>query len=485
MLSEEEVLKKLRSSFDKRKPRVLVLGDVILDSYLYGTIARISPEAPVPVVLENHRKYIAGGAGNVAVNAKALGADVHLMALVGDDKNADVLGQMFYDLDIDHTFERVSGSMTVEKLRIMAKNQQVLRVDNEDYFLGWDGTKFIEKYKTLVPKFDLIIIADYAKGAVTNPEEFIRIASALDKKIFIDPKGTDFNKYNGASLITPNLSEFEGVVGKCESSDDMLERLHGLRASLNMEGILLTRSEEGMTLMMSSGSPFHQPAKAKEVFDVTGAGDTVIACMGVCVASGLSFSEATLLANLAAGVAVGILGTSSVSLIDIERNILDEKASVDKVILKQPDLEKYVENLRRIGKTIVMTNGCFDILHPGHVNYLQRARALGDSLVVLLNSDESVKALKGPSRPVNSQLDRGRVLLGLGCVDVVCIFDDETPLEIYERLLPDILVKGGDYIPEDIIGGDAVIESGGSVQVLEFLAGYSTSEIIERLQEGI
>lgn len=478
MLSEVEVLKKLRSAFEERKPRVLVLGDVMLDSYLYGKIERISPEAPVPVVLESNRKHIAGGAGNVAINAKALGADVHLMALVGDDRNADVLDQILCGLDIDHTFERVLDSPTVEKLRVMAKHQQVLRVDNEDYFAGWDDTYFVEKYKTLVADFDLVIIADYAKGTVTNPEEFIRIARALDKKVFIDPKGTDFKKYNGASLITPNVSEFEGVVGRCESNDDMVERLHCLRASLNMEAILLTRSEDGMTLMMSSGNPYHQAAKAKEVFDVTGAGDTVIACMGVCVASGLSFPEATLLANAAAGVAVGVLGTSAASLSDINRVILDKEARIDKVIMTQPELEKYVANLRRVGKTAVMTNGCFDILHSGHVSYLQRARTLGDSLIVLLNSDESVKALKGSSRPVNSELDRGRVLLGLGCVDVVCIFDDETPIEIYEKLLPDILVKGGDYDPENIVGGDAVIEAGGRVEVLEFLDGYSTSKVI-------
>lgn len=485
MLSAEALLKKLESVAEKRKPKVLVVGDVMLDTFLHGRIERISPEAPVPVVLETSRQYVAGGAGNVAINAKALGADVHLMALVGDDRNANVLDQIFCDLDIDHTFERVSGSPTIEKIRVMAKSQQVLRVDNEDYFVGWDDTTFVDKYRTMVSKFDLVIISDYAKGTVSNPEEFIRIARSSNRKIFIDPKGLDFNKYRGASLITPNISEFEGVAGMCRSNDDMLEKLQRMRSSLYLDAILLTRSQNGMTLITSAGSPFHQAARAKEVFDVTGAGDTVIACLGVCVAGGLSFSEATLLANIAAGVAVGKLGTSSVSLLDLNCAILEREASNEKIVMTLPELEGYVQSLRRVGRTTVMTNGCFDILHLGHVNYLQRARALGDSLVVLLNSDKSVKALKGPLRPVNSELDRAKVLLGLGSVDVVCIFDDETPVEIYEKTLPDILVKGGDYVSENIAGADAVIRAGGSVQILDFLDGYSTSGIIERLREEL
>lgn len=483
MTSIIEVFNKFMSLREARKPQVLVVGDVMLDTYLYGTISRISPEAPVPIVLSGRREYKAGGAGNVAINAKALGADVHLMALVGDDENATVLETIFSELDLDHSLERVAGHATVEKLRIMAQNQQVLRVDNEDYFINWECNHFVEEFKRLVPSYDVVIIADYAKGTVNNAGVFISIARALNKIVMIDPKGRDFEKYRGASLITPNMLEFEGVVGKCASEDEIVVQSQSLSASLDITGILVTRGENGMSLMMGSDEPVYDSATAKDVFDVTGAGDTVIACMGVGVASGLDFSEAMFLANLAAGVVVGKLGTSSVSLKNLENVVLGQEAKTGKGISTLSELIENIKKMRGIGKTVVMTNGCFDILHSGHVSYLRRARELGDYLIVLVNSDDSVKALKGFSRPINSESDRAEVLIGLSCVDAACIFTDETPIKIYEKLLPDILVKGGDYRVEDIVGADAVIAAGGKVKVLEFLEGYSTSKIIKRMEK--
>tara|TARA_B100000787_G_scaffold147049_1_gene117875 strand:- start:6137 stop:7360 length:1224 start_codon:yes stop_codon:yes gene_type:complete len=405
------------------------------------------------------------------------------MALVGDDENATVLETLFSELDLDHSLERVTGCTTVEKLRIMAQNQQVLRVDNEDFFTNWDCSHFIEEFKQLVPNYDVVIIADYAKGTVSNADVFISIARALNKIVMVDPKGRDFERYRGASLVTPNMGELEGVVGKCASEEDIVVKSRSLIASLDITGILLTRSENGMTLMMGSDDPVYDSATAKEVFDVTGAGDTVIACMGVCIASGLNFSEAMFLANLAAGVAVGKLGTSSVSLNKLENAVLGQKNKKDKAISTLSELKEKIVEMKNKGRTIVMTNGCFDILHAGHISYLRRARELGDCLVVLINSDDSVKSLKGSSRPINSELDRAAVLLGLTCVDLVCIFSDETPIKIYENLLPDILVKGGDYHIENIVGADVIMASGGIVKVLDFLDGYSSTKIIERMSK--
>lgn len=457
--------------------RVLVVGDLMLDRYWHGDTSRISPEAPVPVVRVGEIEERAGGAGNVALNVAALGANAAVIGLTGQDEAADALARTLLHHDVECHFERLEGYPTVTKLRVLSRHQQLIRLDFEDGFPGYEPAGLLERFARVVGECDVVVLSDYRKGALRPAAEMIAMARAAGKPVLVDPKGSDFSDYAGATLITPNMSEFEAVVGVCANDDEVVEKGERLREQLKLEALLVTRSEKGMTLLQKGAAPLHIPTRAREVFDVTGAGDTVVSVLAASLAAGRPLVESTVLANLAAGVVVGKLGTASVTVPEIRR-AMREQDEMEQGMVDEDKLVALVQEAKAHGETVVMTNGCFDILHAGHVTYLEEAARLGDRLIVAVNDDASVKRLKGEERPVNTQERRMRVLAALDCVDWVVGFDEDTPTRLICRVLPDILVKGGDNDPDRIPGGECVREAGGRVQVMSYVENVSTTGII-------
>lgn len=466
---------------DFKNANVLIVGDLMLDRYWGGSTGRISPEAPVPVVNVNSSEDRPGGAANVAINAAMLGARVSLLGLCGDDDNATILRQRLDSFGVNCHFTSVAERDTITKLRVMSRNQQLLRLDFEKSFADIDKSAMVTQFNTLLADADIVILSDYAKGALAQPEPLIEAARAAKKVVVVDPKGTDFAKYKGATMITPNMSEFCAVAGEPGNEDDLAQRAHQMKNDLMLDALLLTRSEAGMTLFESHRDAFHLPAKAKEVFDVTGAGDTVISTLAVAYAAGASLQDACRLANIAASIVVGKLGTSTVTATELAVAMQEQHKNNDTGVMSEDQMAIAIEQAKKRGERVVMTNGCFDILHAGHVSYLQAAAKLGDRLIVAVNDDASVTRLKGPGRPVNNVQRRMAVLAGLAAVDWVIPFSEDTPQRVISRLLPDILVKGGDYQVEQIAGGEEVIANGGSVKVLHFEEGVSTTAIIEQI----
>jgi D-beta-D-heptose 7-phosphate kinase/D-beta-D-heptose 1-phosphate adenosyltransferase len=463
--------------------KLMVVGDVMLDSYWHGVTSRISPEAPVPIVRVENEEARLGGAGNVALNSSVLGAQTRLLGLVGSDSIADQVQALLQSGGVVSQLQRVPGSKTITKLRIVSRHQQLIRLDFEDHFPKWDAEALLSDFTAQLTDVDIVILSDYSKGALRSSTDLISAARAARKQVIIDPKGTDFERYRGATLITPNLSEFEAVVGKCNSDADIEARGVVLRDQLDLEAILITRSENGMTLLARGHEPRHLPTRAQEVFDVTGAGDTVVATLGVAIGSGLSLYEAVTLSNIAAGIVVSKLGTATVSPTELVRVLQGGTESHLRCVFEEDDVLIQIETARGKGERIVMTNGCFDILHPGHIDYLEKAKALGDRLVVAVNDDSSVRRLKGESRPINTLSTRMRMLSALACVDWVVPFKEDTPNRLYCKLLPDVLVKGGDYTEDQVAGAECVKAAGGQVQILDFLDGHSTSALITKIRE--
>ncbi|MFG6176291.1 bifunctional D-glycero-beta-D-manno-heptose-7-phosphate kinase/D-glycero-beta-D-manno-heptose 1-phosphate adenylyltransferase HldE [Halomonas sp. THAF12] len=460
--------------------RLLVVGDVMLDRYFHGGTSRISPEAPVPVVRVDESEDRPGGAANVALNIASLGARAALAGLVGEDDNADLLTRRLEDAGVSTHFARSAGIPTITKLRVMSRNQQLIRLDFEQSLGDVDTGPLAEKVETALGDADLVILSDYGKGTLADVQGLIDRVRAAGKRVLVDPKGGDFRKYRGASVITPNLAEFEAVAGPCPDDATLAERGEALRAELELEALLITRSEKGMTLIREAHEPLHLPTRAREVFDVTGAGDTVIGVLGLALAAGHGFPEAMTLANLAAGLVVAKPGTATLSIAELYTALHGDKLAEFGVIA-EPALVEAVRAAQARGERVVMTNGCFDILHAGHVAYLEHARQLGDRLIVAVNDDASIARLKGPKRPINPLARRMQVLAGLGAVDWVVPFGEDTPQRLIEAVLPDVLVKGGDYRPEQIAGGEAVRAAGGEVRVLGFEDGVSTTAMISTI----
>ncbi|QEM83640.1 bifunctional D-glycero-beta-D-manno-heptose-7-phosphate kinase/D-glycero-beta-D-manno-heptose 1-phosphate adenylyltransferase HldE [Halomonas binhaiensis] len=460
--------------------RVLVVGDVMLDRYWHGGTSRISPEAPVPVVRVEECEDRPGGAANVALNIASLGALASLAGLVGDDDNADRLTQRLEEVGVNTYFHRTPGIPTITKLRVMSRNQQLIRLDFEDGLEKIDTKGLAPRLAEAVAASDLVILSDYGKGTLSNIEWVISHIRSTGKRVLVDPKGTDFSRYRGASVITPNLAEFEAVVGHCATDEELAAKGEALRADLELEALLITRSEKGMTLIREGYEPLHMPTRAREVYDVTGAGDTVIAVLGLALAAGHSFHEAMTLSNLAAGLVVAKPGTATLSIAELYTALHGDKLA-EYGLIEEVALVQAVRAAQARGEKVVMTNGCFDILHAGHVAYLEHARQLGDRLIVAVNDDASIARLKGPKRPINPLSRRMQVLAGLGAVDWVVPFSEDTPARLIEAVLPDILVKGGDYRPEDIAGGGAVMANGGEVKVLGFEDGVSTTAMISTI----
>lgn len=460
---------------------ILVVGDVMLDRFWTGSTDRVSPEAPVPVVKVQHSENRAGGAGNVAVNIAALGGAVTLAGLCGEDEAARLLRTAVEEAGVTWAV-CPSAAETIVKLRVLSRHQQLLRMDFESSLEKHADDMFTAFVRARLDAVSTVVLSDYAKGTLKRVQDLIGICREAGKKILVDPKGTDLNRYHGATILTPNLSEFEAVVGHCESEQVLIERGVALRDQLDLQALLITRSDRGMTLLERDRDPLTLPARAREVFDVTGAGDTVISVLASAMALGLPLPEATALANTAAGLVVGKLGTASVTRGELNAALTQETEAVlphlGEVLSEQTLLLK-VAQARAAGERLVMTNGCFDILHRGHMAYLARARALGDRLIVAVNTDESVRRLKGNSRPINDVESRMALLSALRSVDWVVPFDSDTPADLIAAVVPDVLVKGGDYVPQDIVGYDTVVKAGGKVCVLDFVEGFSTTRIIE------
>ncbi|WGE90146.1 bifunctional D-glycero-beta-D-manno-heptose-7-phosphate kinase/D-glycero-beta-D-manno-heptose 1-phosphate adenylyltransferase HldE [Actinobacillus arthritidis] len=460
--------------------KVLVLGDVMLDRYWFGATNRISPEAPVPVVKVQDIEERAGGAANVAMNIASLGVPVALHGLIGQDDAGRALDKLLNSHNIQNHCVALDSHPTITKLRILSRHQQLLRLDFEEGFHHVASDSLLAKLEQEITAYGALILSDYGKGTLESVQQMIQVARKAGVPTLIDPKGTDFERYRGATLLTPNMSEFEAVVGHCKDDAEIVEKGLKLIADFELTALLVTRSEKGMTLLRPNQAPFHLPTQAKEVYDVTGAGDTVISVLATAIADGRPYEEACYLAN-AAGVVVGKLGTSTVTPTELE-NAIHHREETGFGILAEDELKRAVEQAKQRGEKIVMTNGCFDILHPGHVSYLENARKLGDRLIVAVNTDESVKRLKGESRPINDLSDRMAVLAGLASVDWVVPFAEDTPQRLIGEILPDLLVKGGDYKPEEIAGSQEVWANGGEVKVLNFENGCSTTNVIKKIQ---
>lgn len=474
------------------RPRVLIIGDLIMDHYVMGDVARISPEAPIPVLAARSSELRLGGAGNVAANLRSMEAEVTVIGVVGDDELGRQLRDMFEELGIDAGGLVVDATRpTIEKTRMLSGVQQMLRVDWEDT-RGLDGAA-LEILLTRLPEAvagaDAVVLSDYGKGAL--PAEVLQgtIAEARRRGIpvLVDPKGDDYARYDGATLITPNRKEAERALGRPILLEELTAAGDELIELAGLELAVITLGADGIYFRTrGDGEPPTEglaPAMARAVYDVTGAGDTVVAHLALYLADRLGIGEAVGLANHAAGVVVGKLGTHSVTRAELRARLAEQLPHVGKV-LGEDSLGQVVEGWRREGQRIVFTNGCFDVLHVGHVEYLRFARARGDVLLVGVNSDESIQRLKGPERPVNPLEDRLKVLAALEMVDAVVAFGDDTPKDLIESVTPDVLVKGADWADKGVVGREWVESHGGQVVLAPLVPGRSTTAILERARGG-
>lgn len=478
----------VRDSFGNTQQWVLVIGDLMLDRYLVGEVERISPEAPVPVVLIKQQNERIGGAGNVAANLAQLGVHTRIAGCVGKDSEATSLIAMMNEMGITTSgVLQTEHRPTTAKTRILGGHQQMMRLDQESHeTLTATELQQLQQLieQQLADKPALVILSDYAKGVLSNSlcGSVIKQCRQMNIPVLVDPKGQDYSKYKGATALTPNKRETaEACRVDPKNTTAILQAAAILRKSLDLEFFAVTRGEEGISLI-DAHNMLHIPATAKQVFDVSGAGDTVIATLAAGLINGLNHHEAFQLANIAAGVVVGKVGTAPITREDLLHELIsqDTAEQADKVC-DLFNLQARVERWKSVGLTVVFTNGCFDLLHAGHVTYLEAARKTGDRLVLGLNTDRSVSALKGPSRPVIHEQDRARVLAALAAVDAVILFDEDTPLQLINAIQPDVIVKGSDYSEDQVVGASEVKSWGGKVKLIPIVPGRSTSGIIEKL----
>ena len=464
-------------------PNILVIGDLMIDHYLWGSCERISPEAPVQIVDIKNETTVLGGAGNVINNLVTLGAKVSVSSVIGRDDNGLELIEMLKSIDVDTTkILQHEGRKTSKKSRVIASSQQVLRYDKEskEFISKDDADEILNSLSDFICSYDAVILSDYGKGVLSDElcEGVIRLCKKNSIKVLVDPKGSDYAKYRGAYLLTPNKKEAILATGiNIKDKDSLKNALLKLKEDCDLAISMITLSEDGIATFKDEMKLF--PTVAKEVFDVTGAGDTVIASIAFALSADKSIEEAAAFANLAAGVVVGKIGSATVTLDEIEEyEATLHKSTSDAHIKSFDEIKAVVERYRKNGKKVVFTNGCFDILHVGHVKYLQEAKSFGDVLIVGLNSDASVKRLKGESRPVNIAEDRAYLLAALEAVDFVVPFEDDTPYELIKMISPDILVKGGDYKGKNVVGAEFC----GELMLVDFVDGKSTTKTIQRIQ---
>jgi D-beta-D-heptose 7-phosphate kinase/D-beta-D-heptose 1-phosphate adenosyltransferase len=470
---------------------ILCLGDIMLDRFAYCGIERISPEAPVPVLLLDRVRSMLGGAGNVARNIAALGGNAVLMGLLGGDPAGAEVRQAIAATPrlVDAHIESATRPTTC-KTRYIAAHQQIMRVD-EEQIRGLDAaeeTGLLDAIAAALPEVDAVILSDYGKG-VLGPRvvEFaIRRARTRGIPVFVDPKSDDFRRYRGATCITPNQAELARAAKlPTASDDDVVAAAKKVMREAKTAAILATRSDKGMVLVEASGATHVEPARAREVFDVSGAGDTVVAVLALAHAAGLALPDAMRLANTAAGIVVSKLGTATVELDELLLELSRDRVGHGEKIYSVAEVETLARQWKSRGLDVGFTNGCFDIVHPGHVGYLAAARAQCDRLIVALNSDASTRRLKGPTRPVNRLTDRMAVIAGLASVDAVISFDEDTPIDLIRRLKPDVLLKGADYTFATVVGAEDVVASGGRVALIDLVEGHSTTGVIGRMQAPV
>jgi D-beta-D-heptose 7-phosphate kinase / D-beta-D-heptose 1-phosphate adenosyltransferase len=482
---------KFKNFFDnKKRPKVLVIGDLILDEYLWGGVTRISPEAPVPILETKSENLSLGGAANVANNLAALGCEVYLVGALGQDEKGDRLLELIQERGV-HTegIFRFVHRPTTSKMRIIAHNQQILRIDKEDNRPITEETekKIIDFTNQTLPKMDGVICSDYQKGVLTEKviKNLMHRAQNAQKSVIVDPKSSDFSLYKGATVLTPNEKEFERSVPiKINSKEDLERAAEYLLTLTRAEALLVTRGKDGMALYKNKDQPVAIPTVAKEVYDVTGAGDTVVSVFGMAVFVGFNFQEAAWLSNMAASIVVGKVGTAVVTLNEINEFLQEEMFRTSHTVLELEELKKLVSLAKSTGKSVVFTNGCFDLIHGGHIEFLQKAKALGDILVVGLNSDQSVRGIKGDGRPIKSQTERANILSALRYVDYITIFDESTPANLISEIRPDILVKGDDYTIDEVVGREIVEGYGARVELIPIVKGLSTTSTVEQILEN-
>jgi D-beta-D-heptose 7-phosphate kinase/D-beta-D-heptose 1-phosphate adenosyltransferase len=469
----------------EKRPKLLVIGDLIIDHYLWGSCDRISPEAPVQVINISNESSVLGGAGNVINNLKTLGADVDVIGVIGDCEVSNEAKKLLEDIGVKTSFLTTEpGRITSKKSRIVSSQQQVVRFDLE-------STKEINKHthkKILncleknIHKYDAVLISDYGKGLMTYEltQSIIKCSNLHDKKVLIDPKGRNYLKYKGAYLLTPNKKEASEATNIDIIDDESLKlSISKLKNDCNLEISLITLSENGVAVF--NGKLKKYPTAAREVFDVTGAGDTMLASLGFAISSMLDIDEAVKFANLAAGVSVGKIGNTTVSINEIiEYESSLNQSQSDTHIKNIKEISLLSKDLKERGKKIIFTNGCFDLLHAGHIRYLEKAKEFGDILIVGLNSNNSVSLIKGNERPINDENDRAYILAALESVDYVVIFDEETPYDLIKIIQPNILVKGGDYKGKKVVGQDLVDE----LRLIDFVKGKSSTKTIEKIKNG-
>ncbi|MBX9676835.1 MAG: D-glycero-beta-D-manno-heptose-7-phosphate kinase [Methylotenera sp.] len=472
--------------FGSKNQHVLVIGDVMLDRYLIGSVGRISPEAPVPIVLLSQQNERAGGAANVAANLALLGIKTHMIGCVGDDSEGATLVKLLQQLAVDTSGIYTSKSRpTIAKTRVLSGHQQMLRLDQESNaaFNANENAGLNAAIKQqLALKPSVVILSDYAKGLLSEAtcQAIIAQCKAANIKVLVDPKGRDYSKYSGATALTPNKKETAEACNTYIDDADLISKASHLKQKLQIEFLAVTRGEEGISLI--DEKTHHLPAIAKQVFDVSGAGDTVIATLAAGLMHNLSVLQSLQLANIAAAVVVGKVGTVPISQADLLEALASQQGSEQANKVCDLDaLSLKVSAWKSANQKIVFTNGCFDLLHAGHVTYLEAAKKRGDKLILGLNTDRSVSAIKGPTRPVVHENDRARVLAALESVDAVILFDEDTPLNLINVIKPNVIAKGSDYTAEQVVGGKEVQSWGGEIALIDLVEGRSTSNIIKKM----
>ncbi|WP_036307449.1 D-glycero-beta-D-manno-heptose-7-phosphate kinase [Methylophilus sp. 5] len=476
----------LVAHFGERTQHALVIGDVMLDRYLMGEVNRISPEAPVPVVLIKSEQQRAGGAANVAANLALLGITTRMIGLIGADNEGQLLMAAMQACGIDtsamiHTATRP----TIAKTRILGGHQQMMRLDQEitTELSSIESSTVTEAINAaLAQQPALVILSDYAKGLLTEPvcQHVIEYCRSKQIPVLVDPKGRNYDKYRGATALTPNKKETAEACDTQVNDATLIDKATALKSRLSLDFLAVTRGEEGITLIADRTD--HLSATAKQVFDVSGAGDTVIATLAAGLMHGLSPLDSLSLANIAAGVVVGKVGTVPITKADLIDAIASAQGSEQAhKVCELPALLQKVATWKQQGQKIVFTNGCFDLLHAGHVTYLEGAKKRGDKLILGLNTDRSVSALKGPTRPVVNEQDRARVLAALESIDAVILFDDDTPLRLINAIQPAVIAKGSDYTAEQVVGGKEVLSWGGEITLIDLVEGRSTTNLIKKL----
>ncbi|HCS22512.1 MAG TPA: D-glycero-beta-D-manno-heptose-7-phosphate kinase [Alphaproteobacteria bacterium] len=490
-MTEHQYLIESLSQF--KTARVLCIGDVMMDRFVYGSVERISPEAPIPVFLVDNEKHMLGGAGNVVANIAALGAgETTLLAVVGDDINGREVAAQLASIGVKAALATANDRFTTVKSRFVSGGQQMLRVDREkSQAIGKDvEAALLASAEAAMADCGVVILSDYNKGVLTDSliAGIIAIAQKHGKPVVVDPKGTNFARYRGATVITPNRKELETATGmKAASDDDVRAAAMKIIIDCGVDAVLATRSKDGMSLVSADKPPVHIAANVREVFDVSGAGDTVIAAFATAIAAGVPMLAAAEIANIAAGIVVGKIGTATTrpeEIIDVIRSSQMSPAAgydITAKIMNRAAISEASDKQRALGRKIGFTNGCFDLLHPGHLSTLAQAKATCDYLVVAINSDASVKRLKGPTRPVQDERARSLILSALGMVDAVIVYDEDTPIETLKAVKPDFLIKGGQYKLEEVVGYDLITSWGGQVVRADMEDGFSTTNTIAKM----